>query len=82
MTYSCVLCLQHMLQEGKGSYYALNGWRESAETCRPSTREHREQKSGFGVTWVLWKVEKGKDWLCVLLLLTSFPLSFLFPGAE
>lgn len=45
MTYSCVLCLQHMLQEGEGSYYALKGWRENAETCRLNTREHREHKS-------------------------------------
>lgn len=45
MTYSCVLCLQHMLQEGQGSYYALKGWRENAETCRLNTREHRAHKS-------------------------------------
>lgn len=45
MTYSCVLCLQHMLQEGEGSYYALKGWRENAETCRLNTREQSEHKS-------------------------------------
>lgn len=45
MTYSCVLCLQHMLQEGEGSYYALKGWRENAETCRLNTGERSKHKS-------------------------------------
>lgn len=81
---SCVLCLQHMLQKGAGSYYALKGWRKkkTEETCSPNTKEYREHKSGYGVTQAPCKVEERKDCLCVSLLLACFLLLLLFLGSE
>lgn len=64
MTYSCVLCLQHMLQEGEGSYYALKGWRENAETCRLNTREHRAHKSAQSHLGLVEIKEKQELALC------------------
>lgn len=76
MTYSCVLCLQHMLQKGAGGYYALKGWRKkrtkTKRTCSPNTKEYREHKSGYGVTQAPVQ-SGGEKGLPLCLAATSMP---------
>lgn len=83
MTYSCVLCLRHMLQKGAGRYYALKGWREKRRDLFAKYQGvERTHKSGDGVTQAPCRVEERKDCLCIRLLLTCFSLLFLFSGPE
>lgn len=83
MTYSCVLCLRHMLQKGAGRYYALKGWGEKRRDLFAKYQGgERTHKSGDGVTQAPCRVEERKDCLCIRLLLTCFSLLFLFSGPE
>lgn len=47
---SCVLCLQHMLQKGAGSYYALKGWRKKKKPKRPVRQIPRSTENTNQVT--------------------------------